>query len=259
MARPFPWRALLAYLAPRLTPGWESVDGARYRRRIGDDAVEVSLAADGAALRIAGASAAAARERIAALFAVDFDGAPAAAVLARDPLLRARLAAVPGMRPLGAFAPFELCVRTIVGQQVTVAGAGTLMRRLVERCGGALTPEAVTGADLAAIGMPGRRAECLRALAAAVAGGRVDLAAPWRALDAALGALPGIGPWTRAYLGIRLGRDPDAFPAGDLGLQRAAGAASAGALAARAEAWRPHRALAATLLWSVPARGAGSG
>ena len=213
----------------------------------------MSLARDGGALVVAGAADAAARARVAALFDVAFDAAAPAAALARDPLLRGRLARVPGLRPLGAWSPFELCVRTILGQQVTVAAAGTLMGRLVERCGGALAPAALAAADLAGIGMPGRRAATVSTLARAVAEGRLDLAAPWEEVAAGLRAIPGIGPWTRDYLAIRLGRDPDALPTGDLGLQRAAGVASARALAARADRWRPFRALAATYLWAVSA------
>jgi len=102
------------------------------------------------------------------------------------------------------------------------------------------------------MGMPGRRVETIRHLARAVLEERVDFELPWRAVNDALGTLPGFGPWTRAYLGIRLGRDPDAFPETDLGLIRAAGAASPAELLKRAENWRPFRAYAATYLWAVP-------
>jgi 3-methyladenine DNA glycosylase/8-oxoguanine DNA glycosylase len=154
------------------------------------------------------------------------------------------------MRPLGAWSPFELCVRTILGQQVTVAAAGTLMRRLVERCG-TVTPECVADADFAAIGMPGKRVDTIRSFARAVGDGRVDFARPWADIEAALQGLPGFGPWTRAYLAIRLGRDPDAFPETDLGLIRAAQVSSPVQLLALADGWRPYRAYAATYLWAV--------
>jgi 3-methyladenine DNA glycosylase/8-oxoguanine DNA glycosylase len=184
------------------------------------------------------------------LFAVDHDASAVTKDLRRDPILRARIAAAPGMRPLGAWSPFELCVRTIIGQQVTVAAAGTLMRRLVDRCG-EVTPSSVIGADLANMGMPGKRVETIRTLARAVLEQRVEFDSPWLALDAALKTLPGFGPWTRTYLAIRLGREPDAFPETDLGLIRAAGAASAAELLQQAEHWRPWRAYAATYLWAV--------
>jgi 3-methyladenine DNA glycosylase/8-oxoguanine DNA glycosylase len=131
-----------------------------------------------------------------------------------------------------------------------VAAARTLTQRIVQRCG-ELTPEQLLECDLGNIGMPGKRVQTLRALAHAVAEQRVQLQQPWPQVDAALQALPGFGPWTRAYLAIRLGREPDAFPQTDLGLMRATQAASPKALLALAEAWRPYRAYAATYLWSV--------
>jgi 3-methyladenine DNA glycosylase/8-oxoguanine DNA glycosylase len=172
--------------------------------------------------------------------------------LRRSPVLKPRIARVPGMRPLGAWSPFELCVRTILGQQVTVAAAGTLMRRLVERCG-SVTPECVATADFTRFGMPGKRVETIRSFARAARDGAVDFEQPWAQVEAALRALPGFGPWTRAYLAIRLGRDPDAFPETDLGLIRAAEASSPAQLLAMADAWRPYRAYAATYLWAVAA------
>ncbi len=131
--------------------------------------------------------------------------------LHRSKPLKQRLANLPGMRPLGAWSPFELCIRTILGQQVTVAAAGTLMRRLVERCG-SITPECVVAADVSNMGMPGKRAAALQSFAQAIVDGRVDFSQPWAQVDTALQTLPGFGPWTRAYLAIRLGRDRDVFP-----------------------------------------------
>lgn len=124
------------------------------------------------------------------------------------------------------------------------------MRRLVERCGD-VTPSAVLAADLTGLGMPGKRVETIRHLARALRERRLHFARPWPAIDAQLKTLPGFGPWTRAYLAIRLGREPDAFPESDLGLIRACGASSPAALLQRAERWRPWRAYAATYLWAV--------
>jgi 3-methyladenine DNA glycosylase/8-oxoguanine DNA glycosylase len=169
-----------------------------------------------------------------------------------SPVLRPRLERVPGMRPPGAWSPFELCVRTILGQQVTVAAAGTLMRRLVERCG-SVTPECLASANLDNMGMPGKRVDALRSFATAALGGAVDFDRPWSDVETALRTLPGFGPWTRAYLGIRLGRDPDAFPETDIGLIRAAQVDTPAALLALAQSWRPYRAYAATYLWAVAA------
>ncbi|MDP9142913.1 MAG: DNA-3-methyladenine glycosylase 2 family protein, partial [Pseudomonadota bacterium] len=155
----------------------------------------------------------------------------------------------PGLRPLGCWDPFELCVRTVLGQQVTVAAANTLMARFVERCEH-IAPEQILAADLSNMGMPGRRVETVRALAGAVLDGRLQLDAEWSAIDGALRGVAGFGPWTRHYLAIRLGREPDAFPESDVGLIRAAGAESPKALLQMAEAWRPYRSLAAIYLWA---------
>jgi 3-methyladenine DNA glycosylase/8-oxoguanine DNA glycosylase len=189
------------------------------------------------------------------LFDIDHDHEMVREHLHRSKPLRQRLSRLPGMRPLGAWSPFELCLRTILGQQVTVAAAGTLMRRLVERCG-AVTPECVVAANLDNMGMPGKRAAALRSFAQAMVDGRVDFAQPWAQVEAALQTLPGFGPWTRAYLAIRLGRDRDAFPASDIGLIRAANVTSPAQLSKLAEAWRPLRAYAAIYLWAVSAESA---
>jgi AraC family transcriptional regulator of adaptative response / DNA-3-methyladenine glycosylase II len=119
-------------------------------------------------------------------------------------------------------------------------------------------PAALTGVSAARLGMPRRRAETLARLARGVAAGelRLDATAGLDAAVAALEAVPGIGPWTAHYVAMRALREPDAFPAGDLGLRRALGRpgrpAAAARVAAAAEAWRPWRAYAAMLLWSVP-------
>jgi len=249
---PFPWATLLGYLGPRAVPGAERVDGDVYARKVGGRWLEVRYDEHRSALALQTpprADGAAIRARVARLFDPAHDAAPAAGVLRRSPVLRRRVAATPGLRPLGAWAPFELCVRTLVGQQVTVAAANTLMRRLAEWCGG-IAPERLADATLGGIGMPSRRVESLQHFARAVVDGTVALeAGSWPDIEARLRELPGFGPWTRAYLAIRLGRDPDAFPEADVGLMRAAGAASPRELLRIAEAWRPYRAYAAAYLW----------
>lgn len=250
---PFPWRALLEYLSIRLIPPVERIEGLSYVRSLPDAEVRVEYDESRECL-IATASAPIdtrdAARRISNLFDVRFDAAPMMQHLAQSPLFAERLRRVPGMRPLGTWSPFELCVRTVLGQQVTVAAAATLMRRWMERCG-EMMPQAVLAADLDNIGMPAKRVDTIRSLARAVIEQRVDLHAPWAELDAQLQRLPGFGPWTRAYLAIRLGREPDALPASDLGLIRAANVDSPKALMQLAEAWRPYRSYAATYLWAV--------
>ena len=250
---PFPWNELLAYLSYRSIPGLETIEDKQYRRDLDEGSVCVSFDPATCQLELMLQGSVDRRHvetRVAALFDIDFDSTPVAAALGRTRRLASRIRKVPGMRPLGAWSPFELCVRTILGQQVTVAAAGTLMRRWVERCG-SITPECIVAANLENLGMPAKRVETVRTLARAVLDERVRFDASWREINAALAQLPGFGPWTREYLAIRLGRDPDAFPASDLGLIRAAGVASPAELEKIAERWRPYRAYAATYLWAV--------
>ena len=250
---PFPWKELLAYLSHRSIPDLETVGSDEYRRNLDEGSVRVSFDPATSRLDLAFQGAVDREQvaaRVAALFDIDFDSTRIAATLGRTRRLASRIRKVPGMRPLGAWSPFELCVRTVLGQQVTVAAAGTLMRRWVERCG-TITPECILAANLENIGMPAKRIESIRLLAQAVLEERVRFAAPWAEVNDALAQLPGFGPWTREYLAIRLGREPDAFPASDLGLIRAAGVSSPAELVKIAERWRPYRAYAATYLWTV--------
>jgi AraC family transcriptional regulator, regulatory protein of adaptative response / DNA-3-methyladenine glycosylase II len=151
-----------------------------------------------------------------------------------------------GLRVPGAWDAFELAVRAVLGQQVTVKGATTLAGRLVEQFGtrtthGYLfpTPRALAAADPAAIGLPRKRAEALRAVAQAFASAHAPESVEQ------LRQLPGIGEWTAQYIAMRAFSEPDAFPATDLGLIHAAGAD----VALQAEQWQPWRAYAAMHLW----------
>ncbi len=250
---PFPWTELLGYLSVRSIPVIEAISPDCYRRRLNDGIVSVAFDTRKACLRIdveGVRNKEGILDAVAKLFDTDFDSSRVVEVLGRTRLIGPRIRKVPGLRPLGAWDPFELCVRTILGQQVTVAAAATLMQRWVQRCG-AITPECVLAANLDNIGMPSRRVDTVRTLARALLEKQVLFDAPWTEIDAALKALPGFGPWTRDYLAIRLGRDSDAFPASDLGLIRAAKVASPAQLLKIAERWRPYRAYAATYLWAV--------
>ena len=232
---------LLEYFSHRLIPEFEQVGADAYLRQVGRHTITVRYDEAASQLTVTSTGRVASRDILghaARLFDVEHDAATVHKHLRRSEPLRPRLARVPGMRPLGAWSPFELCVRTILGQQVTVAAAGTLMRRLVQRCG-SVTPACIVDADLANMGMPGKRVETIRSFAQAMLEGRVNFERPWIEVEAALQSLPGFGPWTRAYLAIRLGRDPDAFPQSDVGLIRAAGVSSPTQLLALAESWRP--------------------
>jgi AraC family transcriptional regulator of adaptative response / DNA-3-methyladenine glycosylase II len=136
----------------------------------------------------------------------------------------------------------------MVGQQISVAGATTIMGRIASRHG--VTPESLMHARTNP-GMPEARWNAIRGLARAVARGDVtfERGATLDASIATLTAMPGIGPWTAHYVAMRALREPDAFPHSDLGVRKAAGMISDRALLARAEAWRPYRAYATMLLW----------
>jgi AraC family transcriptional regulator of adaptative response / DNA-3-methyladenine glycosylase II len=182
--------------------------------------------------------------------------------LGADPLLAEAVAAEPGRRVPGAWDPFELAVRAVLGQQVSVAAARTHADRLLALLGvegpDALFPSPVmlAEADLSGLAMPAARRETIRTLAAAVADGTVDLQGEGDSIRAALVALRGIGPWTADYVAMRGLGDRDAFPAGDLVVRQAlAGGSrklpSEASVRARAETWRPVRAYAALHLWAT--------
>ena len=196
------------------------------------------------------------------MFDLDADLDRIAAHLRSDALLGPLLARHPPLRLPAAFDPFEQAVRA------TVKAAVTITRRLVERLGETLpdapadqpqrlfpTPAAIAGADLALIGMPGKRVQTLQRFAAAVAEGALRLHVEDGPEDLVrrLRELPGIGPWTAEYIALRGFGAADAFPAADLGLLKAPlwgeSGISARQLQARAETWRPWRAYAALHLW----------
>lgn len=184
---------------------------------------------------------------------LDADPAPIAACLGTG-LLAPLVAAAPGLRLPGGWDPLEVMLRAIIGQQISVKGAITILGRLVARraaqCGAPALPSGpeLLAMNLDGLGLPGSRVRTLKALAEAMAGGlHLETAS-----DAELLALPGIGPWTVAYWRLRCGVDPDAFPASDLVLQKAlipGTRLSAAALTELAEPWRPWRAYAASWLW----------
>lgn len=255
---PFPWRPLLAYLAHRSTPVLETVTTDRYVRRTAAGNVSVEYDSTAQALRCSmqgGDGTPDFLPRIRRLFDTLHDPEPVHRALAGCPIIGARVRGLPGVRVAGCWEPFELCLRVILGQQVSVKAAHRLMGRLVARCpaleAAALEASAVAAADLSALGLTAARARTLRTFAERVAGRDVRLDAPsWEETAGQLQEVPGFGPWTLQYLAIRLGRDADAFPDTDLGLLRATGIATPRELRRLAENWRPYRAYAAMYLWA---------
>ncbi|MGP4019368.1 DNA-3-methyladenine glycosylase 2 family protein [Saccharopolyspora sp. 5N708] len=285
---PLPARPLLDWLAARALDGVEAVDDRRYVRTMrlshgcGLVAAEFADAPDGqAALTVRFAltdlrDVTAAVERCRELFDLDADPAAIGDDLGADPVVGPLVRARPGLRVPGCADGFELAVRAVLGQQVSLAAARTFGARLVARFGAALkdlegshprpthlfpTPDALAEADLASIGLTKSRAATLRALAKAVSTGELvlDRGADRAACVAALRALTGVGPWTAGYIAMRALRDPDVFPHTDLGLLEAARRHGVGggprALQRHAERWRPWRSYAAMHLWtSLPPR-----
>lgn len=267
---PFDWEALLAFLAARAIPGVESVADNCYRRSIcvaGEPGIiAVSHGRRSVILEIQyprPEHLLAIVSRVRRLFDLDADPLAIGGFLETDGLLRPLVRAHPGLRVPGAWDAFELGVRAILGQQISVRGASTLAGRLAARFGRVLDsgregvthlfprPGDLAQADVAAIGLTRKRADTVRAFARAVAEGKVnlDLCTAPAELREQLHGVPGIGSWTAGYIALRACSDPDAFPSGDLALLRAAGAVTAGELDSRAENWRPWRAYAAMYLW----------
>ena len=274
---PLDWHALLAFLAARAIPGVEQVQDGAYLRVVSLGGVRGWLSiqpfedkphADRPQLR---ASLSASLSpvvrpvvaRLRRLFDLDAEPLRIADHLGADPALRPfRM----GLRVPGAFDGFELGVRAILGQQVSVRGASTLAGRIAQRFGDpfdspcpglthsfpSVATLAATSEDaLAQVGLPRARAATLRAFAVAV-NNRALLLEPGVDVEETLEALqrvPGIGDWTAQYVAMRALGWPDAFPSSDLGLRKALGGMGPKEILSRAEGWRPWRAYAAMQLW----------
>ncbi|HEY0505010.1 MAG TPA: AlkA N-terminal domain-containing protein [Lysobacter sp.] len=275
---PYDFAAMLDFLRGRALPGVEVVDGHSYARVIGPVErpgwLRVSAWPNGEhALKLEVHGPAPARlleivQRLRRMFDLDADPQTIAEALSVDARLAPLLVLRPGLRLPSGWDGFEIAVRAIIGQQVSVAAARTLAARLAQRFGQKLpqpfapglehlfpTPEALVDADLVSIGLIRARAETVRGVARALLEGRVDFRAErtLEDLTARWVALPGIGPWTAQYIALRALGHPDAFPAEDLVLQKTlptdGSRLSAKALAARADAWRPWRGYAVIHLW----------
>lgn len=284
---PFDWTALLTYLAARATPGVECVTAdARYWRtcRLGRCVgwLAIGPATTGTALEVETSAdlspvLGVLLPRLGHLLDLDLDPDEVVAHLGADPVLGRLVARRPGLRLAGSVNGFELALRAVLGQQVSVRGASTLAGRLAERLGEPLeeapraelrylpvVAERLAQASLGAvrnIGLPASRASCLIRLGRAVAEGELpelswDGVLPKRPAEEPTDflrrftALPGIGPWTATYVAMRALGWRDGFPESDLGLRSAMGGASPARIRAMAEGWRPWRSYAAQHLWA---------
>jgi AraC family transcriptional regulator, regulatory protein of adaptative response / DNA-3-methyladenine glycosylase II len=280
---PFAAGPLLEFLGVRAVAGVESYDGSNYRRSLrlphGDGTVALRPDPGGAAIAatftledLRDLTAATARCR--QLLGLDADPVAVDTMLGEDRLLAPLVAATPGIRVPGAVDGFEIAVRAVIGQQVSVAGARTVAGALVRAAGsplrGPVLPLTHTFPSAEAIArcardmpgvfaMPASRRRTLAALADAVVAGElaIDAAADPEQLQAALESIAGIGPWTAAYVVMRAAGHPDAFLPTDLGIRRAVAAlgepAEPRSVALLAERWRPWRAYAVAHLWRFDA------
>jgi len=274
---PYDWPALLTYLGGRAIPGVERVTDDTYARTLlWHDAPAVITVSRPAGvshllLQVETGSTEGVIDlvsRVRRMFDCGADPHLIAAHLSADRRLAKCVKRRPGLRLPVAWDPFELTVRAILGQQVSVAAATTVSGRIAAKFGTALagdsrpglthlfpTATSLADADLSGLGLTTRRAATVRGLAAAVATGRLDFdpAGGPEAVLAALVALPGIGPWTAQYAAMRALGEPDAFPTADLGLKKAAPGLD---LARHSACWRPWRAYAALHLWQSLSDGA---
>jgi AraC family transcriptional regulator of adaptative response / DNA-3-methyladenine glycosylase II len=272
---PYHWPGMLAFLAERATPGVEIVDQRGYRRTISlngcqgyfevspDEGPDEMNAAVAVRVQIADP-----RwlyliiERIRSMFDLNADWAVIAQSLGTDPALASLIRAEPGLRVPGCWNGFELTVRTILGQKMSLKSATAIVGRIAKSYGHRISdaddlthlfpePEVLAHAKLTDAGLTKERAETIHALARAVCDGAISFEriVDSEAFQAKLREIPGIDWWTAQYVAMRALGDPDAFPTGDAGLLRALGLKTQSELEKRAEAWRPWRSYASMYLW----------
>ncbi|GAA3526810.1 DNA-3-methyladenine glycosylase 2 [Nonomuraea rosea] len=253
---PYDVEGVFAFLASRAIPGLEVADRTSYARAVPGGTITLTPRRDHVALDVAvddTRQLARVVARCRRLLDLDADPDAISEILGQTslgPLVAAR----PGLRVPGTFDGFELAVRAVVGQQISVAGARTLLGRIVAKAaapeGLFPTPGRLLETDLTGLGLTNRRIATLKVLAARLAEGLIDLDGGQDPAEAVAGLLeiPGIGPWTASYIALRALRDPDAWPTGDLVLNKRM--AALGIPDDHIERWRPWRAYAALHLWS---------
>jgi AraC family transcriptional regulator of adaptative response / DNA-3-methyladenine glycosylase II len=284
---PLDWPALLSYLKARQIKGVEVIDKNRYCRSIRmrektrdrkntvhHGVFMVTMRDSGShlelTLQISGTeNLMNIVQRIRRIFDLEADPLFIFNHLKKDPVLSPIISSFPGFRVPGGWDNFEIAIRTIIGQQVSIRAANTITGRLVQRYGTPInnsfipgithlfpTPEILATADLAGIGLPAKRAGTIQVLAAKIANKEIVLEGivNTEAIKIQLMKIPGIGQWTTEYIAMRALREPDAFPAADLALKRELNEMSQQAEYIsrdinRPDIWRPWRAYAAIVLW----------
>ena len=279
---PYDWDSMLGYLEARAIPGVEVVEGASYRRTVeiqgATGSVEVRHLPQrqslGVTIRFPDVrSLPAIVSRVRRLFDLGADIETIDAHLSHDALLAPLVARRPGLRAPGGWDGFELAVRAILGQQITVAAARRLAGQLVQAHGEPVSAdycgrpglshvfpkaERLASAEVIGLAMPGARQASLKAMAEAAAVDP-DLFRPCGTIEEAIARLRtirGVGEWTAQYIALRALREADAFPASDIGLLRSAARidqawSNPAGLLNRSELWRPWRAYAAQHLWAA--------
>lgn len=255
VALPCDWAAQLSFLRSRATPGVEAVGDHAYCRTVSRACLRVRMEG------LPAGSAAEVSRSVEQLFGVSIRTDAVEEAPRREPLLEKLVQKRPGLRVPGGWAPLEVAVRAVVGHQISVRAATTIMERIVARAGREL-PVPTAGLQTA-VGLPAARIRTVRGVAAVLSehGGvhrdteQVDL------IDR-LRSVPGIGPRTVGYIAMRAARCQDAWPQGDLVLRRMAAPGgpplSTSALSAVAERWRPYRAWATIHLWAEAAARTGA-
>ena len=276
---PFDWNALLAFFTPRAIPGVEEVRDGIYRRVVRVDSYVAIVAVSHLPARNALQAEIACdhvqalpiiASRLRRVFDLDADTETIARHLSRDRALAPTVRRQPGLRTPGGWDAFEVAIRAILGQQISVVAARSLAAKLVALCGQPIalgdatlthafpTPQQLAAADLSKLGMPAARRTALQSLgrAAMTQPHLFEVANTLEETIALLRAVPGIGEWTAQYIALRGLHHPDAFPASDIGILRNAkqifgSALSPAQLLARSQQWRPWRGYAAQHLWSA--------
>jgi DNA-3-methyladenine glycosylase II len=266
--QPFDWESLLAFMRLRATPGVEIVTDSAYTRTITEDAAahtfSVAYDSQAAALPVAYSGEASARSlmesRAKEIFKPDVNTMPIEAFLSRDRWLSGFVKRQAGLRVPGGWSALEIAMRAILGQQVSVPAATTLMGRLVRAAGTRLnesswlfpTAAQIAQSNLAGLGVPGSRMETVKSLAAFFAEHGDECLAHPEIKDRLL-ALKGIGKWTAGYILMRTAASHDHWPEGDLILRKALSNGKAmieqAALEQAFSRWSPYRSYATIHIW----------